>query len=51
MENEYFNNLNDVTHWFTNLPDGLTAKAKDKPKGELKQVIVTISGTPKKIKL
>ena len=51
MENEYFNNLNDVTHWFTNLPDGLTAKSKDKPKGELKQVIVTISGTPKKIKL
>ena len=47
IENEYFaNNLNDVTHWFTNLPAGLTAKVKDGQGSKLKQVTVTISGTP-----
>ena len=47
IQNEYFvNNLNDVTHWFTNLPAGLTAKVKDGQGSKLKQVTVTISGTP-----
>ena len=45
IENEYFaTDLNDVTHWFTNLPAGLTAKVKEGKGG--KQVTVTISGTP-----
>ena len=47
IENEYFaTDLNDVTHWFTNLPAGLTAKVKDGQGSKLKQVTVTISGTP-----
>ena len=44
LQNEFFvSHLNDVTSWFTNLPEGLTAAVT---KNQLKQAIVTISGTP-----
>lgn len=53
IENQIFkSNLTDVSKWFTNLPEGLKAKVKENnlsSTSSVKQITVTISGTPRKV--
>ena len=50
LKNDSFNEINggdDLSGWFTDLPEGITAKAKEKVSEGGKTVTVIIGGTPK----